>query len=192
MFRGSMASVEIQARCTGTQHPPLHLTPSISPRLCCRRSTGKCTYFLAANRQMKAPCAEVVEAFCRCPRAFLPAVLISGQMCCLSIVGPGAWGRSLFVCRPIHQPLPLSSQLVPFEHLLSENCHQLDNNGIPFSKEPCWLKKEVSNTSEYCGGVNIQASWGWPWGGLTVWMSLWYAVWYLWMTQLKHWHYSLI
>lgn len=63
MFRGSMASVEIRARCTGTQHPLLHLTPSISPHLRRRHSTGKCTYFPAANRQMKTPRAEMVEAF---------------------------------------------------------------------------------------------------------------------------------
>lgn len=32
MFGGSVARTEIQARCVGTQHPPFHLTPSISPR----------------------------------------------------------------------------------------------------------------------------------------------------------------
>lgn len=146
MFGGSMTATETQARCVGTQHPSLHLTPSINPRsLSLPRALHGVVYiFFGVICRMKASRVKIEEASCWCPSAFRPSLFISGQMCCLPVVGPGVRGRSLFVCCPIRHPLPfypaLCSQLVPFEHLLPENCHQLDNSATPFSKKPRWQK----------------------------------------------------
>lgn len=103
MFGGSMTATEIQARCVGTQHPSLHLTPSINPRsLSLPQALHGVVYiFFGIICRMKALCVKMEEASCWCPSAFRPSLFISSQMCCLPVVGPGVRGRSPFVCCPI-------------------------------------------------------------------------------------------
>lgn len=189
LSRGCVSEGVCLPGCLGAQWPELRSRPDAWARntrrsiwrpasalalsLCHRHSTGKCTYFFGVIGGMKALLLKTEEASCWCPSAFHPSLFISGQMCCLPVVGLGVWDRSPFVCCPIrHLSLSPGFAALSWCHLNICSQRTATNNSIMrqhFPEKPLWqnakkIEGSLTPPRELCQPAEIDPEGAWLYG----------------------------